>query len=307
MYEELLSKTGMSLDRLRVLCEVIRHGTIAGAVDRDPSRASHYSRQIAELEEYFGVKLFMRKNRRLIPTPHALQLETIARNFFVQLEDLSQDIKGRIPTLRIGAQESVIKWFLVPHLADWQAQFRDVKFDLQNHRTSDMIDGLTEGQLDLAVIREEALTSDLTSEALCLLDYGLFIPRALRASLPKRISVSILRGLPLATLSHHGRFASHLNDLQDDLGEELNIRATCNSFSLITEIMKIQQLATILPMGAARDLPRQDFHCVQPAFLSPFERTLVLAYLRNPHFVRPFARNVAIVISRTLRNASGTG
>lgn len=305
MYNELLSTSGLSLDRLRVLCEVIHHGTIAGAVDGDPSRSSHYSRQIAQLEKYFGAKLFMRKNRRLIPTDHALQLAALARNFFMQLDDLRAEIQGRIPTLRIGAQESVIKWFLVPHLADWQAQFPDVKFDIQNHRTNDMVEGLTEGQLDLAVIRKEAVTADLTSEPLCPLDYGLFIPKALRANLPRRISVAILRGLPLATLSHHGRFGSHLNELRDELGEDLTIRDTCNSFALITEIMKVQELAAILPMAAARDLPEEEFHCVQPGFLVSFERTLVLAYLRNPHFVRPFARNIAIAISRTLANASG--
>ena len=306
MYEELLGRSGLSLDRLRVLCEVIRHGTIASAVGGDSNRASHYSRQIRELEEYFGSKLFLRRNRRLIPTAQALHLDAVARSFFVQLEDFRQEIQGGggMPTLRLGAQESVIKWFLMPHLIEWQAQFPDVNFDLQNHRTTDMVEGLMEGLLDLAVIREEAVSAELTSEPLCSLDYGLFIPKSLRGKLPRRVSVSVLKELPLATLSHHGRFTTHLNDLQDQMGEGLNIRATCNSFLLIAEMIKVQEFAAILPMAAASELPVELFHCVQPTFLSPFQRTLVLAHLRNTSFVRPFARNISIVISRTFGGAS---
>jgi len=114
----------------------------------------------------------------------------------VQLHDFREELQGRVPTLRIGAQESVIKWILMPHLAAWQAQFPDVKFDLQNHRTPEMVEGLTEGRLDLVAIREEALTAELTAQPFCPLAYALFVPKALKPNLPQEISIKVLKGLP---------------------------------------------------------------------------------------------------------------
>ena len=70
-------------------------------------------------------------------------------------------------------------------------------------------------------------------------------------------------------------------------------------------MMKVQKLAAILPMASVRELPNNLFHCIQPTFLSPFMRTLVLAHLRNVSFVQPFARNIAIVVSRISTTALG--
>ena len=299
MYEDLLSESGLSLDRLRVLCEVIHDRTITKAVGGDSSRASHYSRQIRELNEYFGTQLFTHDGRTLVPTDKAIQLSIIARNFFAQISDFRADLAGSNTPLRIGAQETIIRWYLLPHLVEWQVAFPEVRFDLQNHRTQEMVTGLENAELDLAVLRADAVTSRIATHPLCNLEYALFIPKAVRSTVPKKITVRILKGLPLATLGRHGRFSSHLNELVDQLGEDLSIQATCNSFSLIVELMKVRDLAAILPLAASRGLSLDDFHVVQPSFLAPFQRTLVLAHLRNESLVRPFARNVALLMSKT--------
>ena len=57
MFEHLFAERGLSLDRLKTLIEVAKAGSIAAAARGDSARQSLYSRQIKELEEFFGVEL----------------------------------------------------------------------------------------------------------------------------------------------------------------------------------------------------------------------------------------------------------
>ena len=67
MFEELLSRRGLSFDRLRALVEVTQSGSIARAAEGDPNKQSQYSRQLKELEEFFGIELTQREGKNLEP------------------------------------------------------------------------------------------------------------------------------------------------------------------------------------------------------------------------------------------------
>ena len=58
MFEELLSKRGLSFDRLAALVNLAKAGTLAEAALQDPVRQSLLSRQIKELEEFFDVSAY---------------------------------------------------------------------------------------------------------------------------------------------------------------------------------------------------------------------------------------------------------
>jgi hypothetical protein len=68
MYETLFARAGISLDRLRSFREVIHAGGIAAASKGDPNRQSQLSRQVRELETFFGVELLVRGRGPMRPT-----------------------------------------------------------------------------------------------------------------------------------------------------------------------------------------------------------------------------------------------
>jgi len=55
MFEDLFSKGGLSLERLRSFMLMANAGSIAKAVPQDPTRQSQISRQIKELESFSGL------------------------------------------------------------------------------------------------------------------------------------------------------------------------------------------------------------------------------------------------------------
>lgn len=65
MFEHLFSKGGLSLDRLRSFMQMAQAGSIAKAAPGDTNRQSQISRQIRELEQFFGTELTRRKGKTL--------------------------------------------------------------------------------------------------------------------------------------------------------------------------------------------------------------------------------------------------
>jgi len=65
MNKDLLSESGLSLERLAGFLAVADAGSIAGVAPGDPSRPPLLSRQIKDLEAFFGAKLTRRVGRGL--------------------------------------------------------------------------------------------------------------------------------------------------------------------------------------------------------------------------------------------------
>ena len=64
-FARLFTVSGLSLDRLRTFLRVAEAGNLAKAAKGDTTRQSQFSRQIKELEAFFGVALTRRVGRRI--------------------------------------------------------------------------------------------------------------------------------------------------------------------------------------------------------------------------------------------------
>ena len=72
MCAQMLSKGGLSLDRLNNFCRIAEAGGITKAAGSDPGKQSLYSRQIKELETFFGVELKVRRGKGIVLTDDRL-------------------------------------------------------------------------------------------------------------------------------------------------------------------------------------------------------------------------------------------
>ena len=118
MFEDLFSMSGLSIDRLKSFVEVAEKGAIARVADGDPSRQSLISRQISELEAFFGTELTRRKGKGLELTEAGHQLARQTRLQFQGLADFKASCTGQPVEFQIAAGNSVIEWLLAPAMAD---------------------------------------------------------------------------------------------------------------------------------------------------------------------------------------------
>ena len=95
-FERLFTVSGLSLDRLRTFLRVAEAGNLAKAALGDVTKQSQFSRQIKELEAFFGVALTRRVGRRIEITQEGNQLALIIRRQFRELDDFRESMAAAV-------------------------------------------------------------------------------------------------------------------------------------------------------------------------------------------------------------------
>ncbi len=280
MFSELLSEGGLSLDRLRSFCLVAEAGGVTKAAKGEASKQTLYSRQIKELEEFFGVELMRRSGRGMVLTSAGTRLNALARECFASLLDFKSECKGRPVEIVLGAGESIIAWVLLPHLAEVRERLPKVRLKFLNLTTKDIVRGLGDGILDFGVVRRDAVSRPLQAAALGVMRYSLFVPEGLRrADGPK-----VLEALPMAILSGEGSFRRQLAAIAARHRLRLNIEIECASFPLVVRAVREAHVAGILPSAAAVELGQAGVEELNVAVLDSLKRETCLAW--NPRMVK---------------------
>lgn len=132
MYDNLFSKRGVSLERLKTFLEVAQAGSIVGAAGGDCVRQSQYSRQIKELEEFFGTALADRRGKFLRITPAGKKLANIISHSFSGLSDLKNECSRTRYAFSIGGMDSVLEWVVGPLIS--RAASKNIKWTFSFER-----------------------------------------------------------------------------------------------------------------------------------------------------------------------------
>lgn len=300
MFAELLNEGGLSLDRLASFCLVAEAGGVTKAAKGDPGRQSLFSRQIKELEGFFGTELIRRKGRGIELTEPGRRLQAAAREFSAALADFKSDCKGKPVEVVIGTGETVIQWVIIPHLDELQARLPKVRIKLLNLPTASTISRLTEGAIDFAIVRRDVVRRPLRSMPLGAMRFSLFVPERLAAG-TAAATADRLSSVPLATLEGAGTFRTELMEEASKAGVKLQIQVECPSFPLVARAVAKGSVAAILPSIAGADL--RDSRVVEfpVPFLESKRREMVLAMNPRVMRIRPFLPRVAEVLEGLCR------
>jgi len=285
MFESLFSKRGLSLDRLRAFVAVADAGGIARAVGGDPVRQSQYSRQIGELEDYFGVELLRRRGRQIVVSPAGGRLARAVREQFRALMDFSQACADEPVSFAIGAGDSLVQWLLIPRLASLHSRFPGFSFRLANLTTQNIVEGLRELTLDFGIARADGVPAGLGVHTLGAVEYALLVPRALLRPRQRHPDfLSAISEFPIATQAGASQFAAHLREMAAGAGVRLRIALECESFPQALGALRTGHYAAILPRLALAELDARAFIEIPAPELASQRRKIVLAW--NPRTLR---------------------
>ena len=281
MFDNLLNKGGLSLDRLQRFCEVAAACGVTKAAKGNAARQSLFSRQIKELEQFFGAELVRRKGRGIALTATGERLHRLAREQLLALSDFKKAAVGQSVELTLSAGESLIHWLLLPRLRSIREKLPSVTFRLLNLPTAEIATRLRDATVDLGLIRAGSMARPLKSSPLGTMTFSLFIPgEMLRETKGKSVSADVLAKLPLATLEGGGQFRQELQRLSERQKLKPNLQLELSSFPLVARAVATGGYAAILPSIAAAELAGSGVVECRPDFLRPLKREIVLAW--NP-------------------------
>lgn len=267
------------------------------AAGGNANRQSLYSRQLRELEAYFGAPLVDRSR-----TPHSLtelgrQVERTARGFMADMEALVQSGQsGRVP-LVIGAGESVIQALLIPLLTGSE-EARDWKLVFRNLRSEAILAGLRSRRLDIGVAHDSGGHADLKSKR--LLRYGVrLITREAKLARLETISWRDLKassGLALPEGDSQLRVAVESSLPESKAG--VPVVMECTSHAQVVEAAMSKGIAGIVPDFIAERARERGLHSLEVLDLKGFVRELRLLW-------HPAAVEMKPAIERCLRAVAG--
>ena len=275
--DELFLKKGLSLEKLKNFVDVANAGGIAKVTD-DVNRQSLISRQIKEMEGFFGVELTRRKGKTLDLTAKGRHLAEIGQLQLTALDDFLKSCSNEEIVISIGAGNSILEWLLLPRIKEIRNLMPRVKLDLRNFRSSELVRELSERSLDLAIVRTNAIGVGLKHKPLGTLRYSLFVPREL---IPQKRSrgKQWIKEVPIASLAT-GQFYANLQSAYRRAKITLQISLICSSFTQAAEALKSGAYGAILPSIAMHSLSSSDIEQIELPWFSRETRQMSLAW--NP-------------------------
>lgn len=151
----------IDLTSLQLFVAVCELGSIGRAAEREFIAASAISKRLADLEEALGTTLLYRHTRGVDLTPAGENLLHHARSVLFSLEkmqgELSEYADGVRGHVRMHASISAIVQFLPEDLGAFSRLHPQVKIDLEEHLSSEVVRAVQEGAADIGVCNASML------------------------------------------------------------------------------------------------------------------------------------------------------
>jgi DNA-binding transcriptional LysR family regulator len=145
----------LDLTSLQLFVAVCERGSIGKAAEQEFMAPSAVSKRLSDLESAVGTTLLYRHARGASPTPAGQSLLHHARSVLFSLDkmqgELSEYADGIRGHVRMHANISAIVQFLPEDLGSFIRLHDQVKIDLEEHLSSEVVRAVQEGAADLGI------------------------------------------------------------------------------------------------------------------------------------------------------------
>lgn len=285
--DELLHRSGLSLERLHAFVLVADAGGIAAAFPGNPTRQSLASRQISDLEAALEQRLFDRRGRRLHLTPAGHRLAGLVRVLRSGLLDVAEASEAP-RSLSVGAGDSLLHWWVIPRLARASLAPHTSFTSLAAREIPERLD---DARLDFGLVRDPPPRAGLESRRLGEVRYALFAPRELA-----RGGEALLDRAPLALQTSEPELHAPILDAARRLGGGREI-LWCETFPQVRRALDSGRYAGMLPSVARCELPPR---FVEVPGLPTVSASVYLLWNTRVLAVRPGGDGLAAALARAL-------
>ncbi|MCR4441224.1 MAG: LysR family transcriptional regulator [Peptococcaceae bacterium] len=154
----------MRLNQLKLFLTVCDCGSLTAASEILHISQPSISVAIRQLEEEFGLNLFYRSKKRLILTDEGKEFQIKASEIINKVkltEDYMKNLGKKVSRIRLGVS-AMASVFLYPKLITaFCRQYPSIHIETHELSSTDSAQQVREGKLDLAIVNNDAVLSDL--------------------------------------------------------------------------------------------------------------------------------------------------
>jgi len=286
----------LDLVSLRIFLAVVEEGNLTKAAEREHIAASAASKRIQDLEHEFGVRLLTRSIRGVMPTAAGEALARRARGLFGMVGQIRGELDayaaGSLGEVVVHANGSAIAEFLASDLRAFLAENRQVKVDLHEVLSPEVIRAVNQGSSDLGIFADNvAVPPGLTVHpyrtdrllAVVPVDH----PLATRPS----IAFSELLEFEQIGVAEGSSLAQLLRDAAQSLDRPIRFNCTVSTNEVVRWMVDAGFGVAILPEGFVR--PYERILRIRGVPLEdPWAHRRLLIAVRDPQTLTRAARNL---------------
>ncbi|MFZ1423119.1 MAG: LysR substrate-binding domain-containing protein [Saprospiraceae bacterium] len=169
----------MNFQQLEYIIAVDTHRHFLRAAQNCFVTQATLSMMIQKLEEELGVKLFDRSKKPVKPTEVGIKIIAQARRILGEVAkvfELVQEEKGElIGDLKIGIIPTLAPYLLPLFLKDFIAAYPQVKLIINEHITTQIVQRLKDGQLDVGILASPLNDKSIREQVLFYETFYLFV------------------------------------------------------------------------------------------------------------------------------------
>jgi DNA-binding transcriptional LysR family regulator len=146
----------MEIRQLRYFLSAIRHGSIGAAAIEHYVTQPAVSIQLKKLEGELGEKLYVRRGKRVIPTPAGRLVASQAEEIMKRLSSLAdsvRDLKGmHRGELKLGTIDAASIYVLPRVFRSFRGAYPGIDINVEVAESARLIDDLAGGKIELAIV-----------------------------------------------------------------------------------------------------------------------------------------------------------
>ena len=302
----------IDLTSLQLFVAVCELGSIGRAAEREFIAASAISKRLSDLEEALGTALLYRHTRGVDLTPAGENLLHHARSVLFSLEkmqgELSEYADGVRGHVRMHASISAIVQFLPEDLGAFTRLHPQVKIDLEEHLSSEVVRAVQEGAADIGVCNASMLSHSgglLQARPYREDHLALVVPN--KHPLSERESIDFMETLDCDHVGLHANSSLYLamHQAASDLGRSIRLRIRVTSLDAMCRMIHNGLGVGVMPQRAfelihgANDLcaiPLENDWAARQIYLVardfnslPMTSRVLVEHLSEPHSARALA------------------
>ena len=230
----------INFDLYRVFCAVAKEKSLSAAAKKLFVSQSAVSQSIKQLETALDTRLFDRKSRGVTLTAegevlfqYAEQSLSLLENALEKFEEL-KDLKfGKV---RIGASDTVCSLLLTDVLKKFHSLYPQIKIELTNDTSGQLIALLEQGEIDLALVSTPLQFDTALVQKEVLRIHDCFVVSGKYSSLADdKLSLNELCDYPLLTLDKNSSARKHLDEVFSKTGITLKPDIELGSIDLLAK------------------------------------------------------------------------
>lgn len=275
----------MTLHHLEVLVAVCQEKTMHAAAQKLNISQPAISKMIADLEQYYHVKLFERINHRLYLTPVGETMRSYAVQILEMFQNMENEIheQGRQDHIRIGASVSVGTCLLPPLLQQLKQTMPQTTYAVTVHNTSRIEQMVNDYTLDLGLVEGKIENANLVIEKIG--EDELVLVAAAKHPLVEKQNLTYrdLEEYPFISRENGSSSRNQLELHLQELGLNLRMNYSCSSVEAIKQALLYTDGIAVLSKMMVQEEIKKGALAVLPLDEMKFKRSIRLIYHKNKY------------------------